>query len=61
MTSDLLAALCLVLVIEGLVLFVGPAAWKRVAQQLMEVPESTLRMSGAMMIGVGLLALQFVR
>ncbi len=61
MSSDLLAALCLVLVIEGLVLFVGPAAWKRVAQQLLEIPESTLRMSGAAMIVVGLLALQWVR
>jgi len=49
------------LVIEGLVLFVGPAAWKRVAQQLLEIPESTLRMSGAAMIVVGLLALQWVR
>ncbi|MGQ0801542.1 MAG: DUF2065 domain-containing protein [Pseudomarimonas sp.] len=61
MTSDLLAALCLVLVIEGLVLFVGPAAWKRVAQQLLEVPEGSLRMSGAVMIGIGLIALQLVR
>lgn len=61
MTSDLLAALCLLLVFEGLVLFAGPAAWKRVAQQLMEVPESALRISGAVMMGVGLLALQWVR
>lgn len=61
MSMDLLAALCLVLVIEGLVLFVGPAGWKRVAQQLCEVPDSVLRMSGGAMIVVGLLALQWVR
>ncbi len=61
MTADLLAALCLVLVIEGLVLFVGPAAWKRVAEQLCAVPESVLRISGAVMIAIGLIALQLVR
>jgi uncharacterized protein YjeT (DUF2065 family) len=61
MSTDLLAALCLVLVIEGLVLFAGPAAWKRMAEQLCEVPDRVLRISGATMIVVGLVALQLVR
>ncbi len=61
MTTDLLAALCLVLVIEGLVLFIGPAAWKRVAQQIGELPDQALRIAGGAMIAVGLVALQVVR
>jgi len=35
--SDLWAALCLVLVIEGLFLFAAPAAWKRMVAQLIKV------------------------
>ncbi len=61
MWADFLAALCLVLVIEGLVLFAGPAAWKRIAEQLCQVPDRVLRTSGAVMVAVGLLALQLVR
>lgn len=61
MYQDLLAALCLVLVIEGLVLFAGPGAWKRLAEQIREVPDAVLRRLGAGMIVVGLIALQLVR
>jgi hypothetical protein len=60
-TTDLLAALCLLLVLEGLVLFAGPATWKRMVQQLGEIPDRVLRGAGASMILVGLLALQWVR
>jgi len=55
------AALCLVLVIEGLFLFASPRLWKRVAQQLQQIDERTLRMIGAGMIVVGLVFLQLVR
>ena len=61
MTADLWAALCLVAVFEGLLLFAAPGAWKRVAERLQELPERNLRLYGAGMIVVGLLALQFVR
>ncbi|HEX5122056.1 MAG TPA: DUF2065 family protein, partial [Rhodanobacteraceae bacterium] len=44
------AALCLVLVIEGLFLFAAPGLWKRVAEQLQQIDERTLRMIGAGMI-----------
>ena len=59
--SDLLAALCLVLVIEGLFLLAAPNAWKRVAAQLTATPERALRISGGAMILAGLIALQLVR
>ena len=58
--ASLGAALCLVLVIEGLFLFASPALWKRFAEQLQQIDERTLRMIGAGMIVVGLVVLQFV-
>ncbi|MFA5684560.1 MAG: DUF2065 family protein [Lysobacteraceae bacterium] len=61
MSADLLAALCLVMVIEGLVLFVGPGAWKRLAEQIHGVPDAVLRRFGLGLIAVGLLCLQLVR
>ena len=61
MSQDLLAALCLVLVIEGLVLLAGPSAWKRFAAQVQEIPDRVLRTWGGVMVVLGLIALQFVR
>ena len=54
--SELLTALGLVLVIEGFLYGGMPAIAKRMASQLMELPESTLRFVGlvAMVAGVGL-------
>ncbi len=59
--TSLGAALCLVLVIEGLFLFASPRLWKRMAEQLQQIDERTLRMIGAGMIVVGLVVLQLVR
>lgn len=59
--TDLLAALCLVLVIEGLFLLVAPGAWKRMAAQLTLTSERVLRIGGGAMIVAGLIALQLVR
>jgi len=59
--KDLNAALCLVLVVEGLFLFAVPALWKRMAALLQSIGERELRIAGAVMIIVGLLALQLVR
>jgi uncharacterized protein len=58
--ASLGAALCLVLVIEGLFLFASPALWKRLAEHLQQIDERTLRMIGAGMIVAGLVVLQFV-
>ena len=55
------AALCLVLVIEGLVLFAAPAAWKRIAEQALELDDRRLRNFGAVMVALGLLSLYLVR
>lgn len=59
--ADLSAALCLVLVLEGLLLFALPGPWKRAMARLAEHSDAALRLGGALMIGLGLLALQWVR
>ena len=61
MGGEMAAALCLVLVLEGLFLFVAPAAWKRMAEQLQQADARTLRFVGAGMIGGGLVLLHLVR
>ena len=59
--GGLAAALCLVLVLEGLFLFVAPGAWKRMAEQLQQVATRTLRLFGAGMVVIGLLLLRWLR
>ena len=59
--SDLWAALCLVLVIEGLVLFAAPAAWKRMMVQLLEQPDRRLSAIGGAMVIVGMVSLYLLR
>ncbi len=61
MSADLVAALCLVLVLEGLLLLAAPGLWKQAVAQLLEKPDSNLRLAGGVMVVLGLLALQWVR
>jgi uncharacterized protein YjeT (DUF2065 family) len=58
--SELAAALCLVLVLEGLFLFAAPGAWKRMAEQMQQIDPRTLRMIGGVMVVAGLIALKIV-
>lgn len=60
-SSDLLAALALFLVIEGLLPFVNPAGMKRALALLITLPDRDLRIAGAGSIAVGLLLLVVVR
>ncbi len=59
--NDLWAALCLVAVLEGLVLFAAPGAWKRAMAQMLATPERQLRQVGAIVLAAGVLALWWVR
>lgn len=61
MWRDFNAAMCLVLVIEGLVLLAAPVQWKQVMTRLQEADPGVLRLIGGGMVGVGLVALQFFR
>jgi len=59
MSDDLWRALCLMLVIEGLLPFLSPASFRRRLQQLAQMPERSLRILGlgCMLLGVVLLYL----
>ena len=61
MIAELLSALCLVAVLEGLFLFVAPRGWKRAAEQLHALPDRNLRMVGAIAVVLGVLSLWLVR
>ncbi|HSD18368.1 MAG TPA: DUF2065 domain-containing protein [Thermomonas sp.] len=58
---DLWAALCLVAVLEGLVLFAAPGAWKRAAEQLQNMPDEHVRRIGGVVLALGLLSLWMLR
>jgi len=60
MSSELAGALCLVLVIEGLVLFAMPRGWQATMREAVKLSPRALRLFGAVAIIVGLLALQLV-
>ena len=59
--TDLWAALALVAVLEGLVLFAFPGVWGRTAEQLLSTPVGRLRVIGGIVMAVGLVALYFIR
>jgi len=59
MWHDLGAALCLVLVIEGLLPFLSPRRWRGVMAQATAMDDRALRVAGlgSMLLGAGLLSL----
>ena len=61
MVAELLSALCLIAVLEGLILFVAPGGWKRAAEQLHALPNRKLRVLGAIVVGLGVVSLYLVR
>jgi uncharacterized protein YjeT (DUF2065 family) len=58
---DFIAALGLVLVIEGLVFAAFPAASKRAIAMMLETPESQLRAVGVVSAVLGLIVVWLVR
>lgn len=60
MSHGLAAALCLVLVIEGLVLFASPRGWQSLAREVLKMEPRRLRICGAVVMAAGLLFLQLV-
>lgn len=59
--TELVSALCLVAVLEGLFLFAAPRAWKRFAAQLHALPDRNLRWLGGVVTAGGVLALWLAR
>jgi uncharacterized protein YjeT (DUF2065 family) len=58
---DLWAALCLMVLFEGLLLFAAPDAWKRTIVELVRQPSVRLRTVGGVMVIIGLVGLYLVR
>lgn len=59
--GELWAALCLVAVLEGLLLFAAPGAWKRAAEQLQALPDEHVRRVGGIVLILGLVSLWLVK
>ena len=59
--TDVLTALCLVLVIEGLLPFLAPARWKEAMRQVAGVPDGSLRIIGLVSMILGVVLLYLVR
>ena len=59
--QDLLAALCLVFVLEGIAPFIHPSGWRRMISQATQLDDRALRTIGALSMLGGLIALQLVR
>jgi|TARA_B110000967_G_scaffold207861_1_gene258308 uncharacterized protein YjeT (DUF2065 family) len=59
--TELFSALALVLIIEGIIPFINPLGYKKTMQQMLAMPESTLRAVGLSLMLVGALSLFFIR
>lgn len=59
--SDLLAALALAIVIEGLLYAAFPEQMKKILASILSMPASTIRAAALTCAGVGLLLLWFIR
>lgn len=59
MWHDLGVALCLVLVIEGILPFLYPKRWREMVSKLAEVDDNSMRIAGliSMLLGIALLYL----
>ncbi len=61
MWSDFLAAVALILVIEGVMPFLSPNTMRRTMQQITQLPDRTLRMIGLISMISGSVLLYWVR
>jgi len=59
--NDLLAALALVFVIEGMLPFLNPQSLRRMLVTVAQMNDKTLRLTGLVSMGCGLLLLYWVR
>ena len=59
--TDLLAALSILLVLEGLLPFMNPGGTRRVFEQLSRMSERELRIAGLISMAAGLVLIFFVR
>ena len=61
MWSDLLAAIALVLVIEGIMPFINPSGLRRALLMISQMNDNTLRFTGLTSMILGILLLNLIR
>lgn len=61
MWHDLLAAIALMLVIEGILPFLNPAMMRKLLRQMSELDDKSLRIAGFSSMLAGVVLLYFVR
>lgn len=61
MWRDLGVAVCLVLILEGILPFLYPRRWRHLALSLAEVDDRTMRLAGLSSMLIGTLLLYLVR
>ena len=61
MWHDLLAAIALVLVIEGIIPFINPAAMRRALLNMAEMNDQSLRFAGLTSMIIGVILLYVIR
>jgi uncharacterized protein YjeT (DUF2065 family) len=61
MWQDILTAVALYLIIEGMIPFVGPDLFRRTVARMAELDNNNLRISGLVIMGAGLTMLFVVR
>ena len=61
MLVEILTAICLVLVLEGILPFLNPAGYKRAMKPVQELPDSQLRIVGLSSMIAGVILLAIVR
>lgn len=60
MWHDLLIALCLVLIIEGILPFLSPRSWRQIASQIAQLDDRSMRVMGLFSMLVGLVLLYWI-
>jgi uncharacterized protein YjeT (DUF2065 family) len=61
MWNELAIALCLVLVIEGIMPFLYPRRWRALAMTLAEVSDGAMRVAGLVSMLIGTVLLYLIR
>ena len=61
MWTEILTAVALVLIIEGLLPFASPGRYRQLVAQIVMLSDNNIRITGLIVIAVGLALLYFVR
>lgn len=61
MAGELLTAVALVLIIEGLMPALSPRGWRNLIEQLGQMPDNTIRVGGMALILIGAVLFHLVR